>query len=134
MSFLDLEFLLEFILVLKTISFLLLKADKKEVKKLANQEIVRARNLVGAKSNRIDISDKEWEAIQSGAISHTKLHDILMHSDPDKLRDRATLYKKEELSDAKQTKLKLMKQSGYTNIEIADALGVSTSTVSKYGK
>ena len=111
-----------------------LKADKKEVKKLANQEIVRARNLVGAKSNRIDISDKEWEAIQSGAISHTKLHDILMHSDPDKLRDRATPYKKEELSDAKQTKLKLMKQSGYTNIEIADALGVSTSTVSKYGK
>ena len=105
---------------------------KEEKKKLAHQELYRARSLVGAKRYPIEITDKEWEAIQSGAISHTKLTRILKHVDTDKLRERATPRENKGLSDVQITLLKSMKNAGYTNAQIAERLSVSAGTVSKY--
>lgn len=105
---------------------------KKEIKKIKQQELTKARELVGAERKPVNINDREWEAIQSGAISETKLSQILNHTDLDKIRERATPRTATKLSSAKVTKIKTMNASGYTNKEIAKALGVSTSTVSKY--
>lgn len=108
--------------------------DKKEIKKASNQAIIDARVSVGAsgKDTRIRLSDKEWEAIQAGAISDSMLTQILRYSDADEVRQRATPRSTTQLSTAKINKIKSMLNSGFTNAEIAEALGVSTSTVSNY--
>ena len=107
---------------------------KSEEKKISQQALSKARIRVGAKRTPIDITDKEWEAIQAGAISSTKLAQIINHVDSDVLRQRATPKANKTLSDAKINKIKSMKASGYTTAEIAKAIGVSTTTVSKHLK
>lgn len=109
---------------------------KAEIRKAGQIAITNARAAVGAsgRENRIEITDREWEAIQAGAISDNKLTQILRYSDTDKLRERATPRATTQLSPAKQSKIRAMIASGYTLGEVADALGCSSSTVSKYLK
>lgn len=108
--------------------------DKKEVSKLKQAALYDARASVGAsgKETRISLTDKEWEAIQAGAISDSKLSSILRYSDMDVVREKIMPKTTTQLSTAKQTKIKTMSSSGYTIAQIADQLGVSTSVVSKY--
>lgn len=109
--------------------------DKKEIRKAKQQAIYDARANVGAsgKETRITINDREWEAIQAGAVSETQLTQILRYSDQDALRQRATPKSMTQLSQAQVNKIQHMSKSGnYTNSEIARAIGKSTSTVSKY--
>lgn len=106
----------------------------KEKKKAAQQALTAARQAVGAQRHPIEISDREWEAIQAGAISENQLYSILKATDIDKLRERATPRESTSLSTAKMNKIQAMKNSGYTIDEIAKAVGVSTSTVNKYLK
>lgn len=103
-----------------------------EIKKAGQQALAKARNSVGAKRTTIKISDREWEAIQAGAVSENVLSQILKHVDIDDLRQRATPKQTTTLSQAKINKIMSMKASGYSTSEIADAISVSTSTVSKY--
>ena len=105
-----------------------------EIKKISQQELTRARAIVGAKRVPITISDREWEAIQAGAISENKLTQILNNADIDDLRQRAMPRTTTSLSTAKINRIASMNASGYSTAEIANALGVSTSTVSKYLK
>lgn len=106
--------------------------DKSEIKKARSIALKNRRKQVGAERVTIKISDKQWEAIQNGAISGSKLNEILNHTDMDELRQRAMPKATKELSTAKQGRIKAMASSGYTNKQIAEALGVSPSTVSKY--
>lgn len=108
--------------------------DKKEIKKASQIAINNARDAVGAsgKESRIKISDKEWEAIQAGAISDSKLTQILRYADADDVRQRATPKTTTNLSTAKINKIRAMSNSGSTLSEIADAIGVSRSVVSSY--
>ena len=108
--------------------------DYDTLKKVKSQALAAARTRVGAKKDRIAITDKEWEAIQSGAISHNKLMKILNNSDLDTIKQRATPRTSKSITTAKANKIKAMQRSGYTTKEIADALGVSTSTVSRVVK
>lgn len=103
-----------------------------EIKKANQQALTAARNAVGAKRTPVQIEDREWEAIQAGAISENKLIQILNNTDIDTIRQRATPRTTTSLSTAKVNKISAMSSSGYTIAEIAEALGVSTSTVSKY--
>lgn len=105
---------------------------KEDKKKLAQRELAAARARTGAKRHPIDISDREWEAIQSGAIHDNHLMNILNYADTDKLRQRATPRSSTQLSQAQINRIKAMQASGYTTAQIADAIGRSTSTVSKY--
>lgn len=105
---------------------------KGEIKKANQQALTAARNSVGAKREPIQITDREWEAIQAGAISENRLTQIINNVDTDKLRQRATPRATTTLSSAKVNKIASMNASGYTTAEIAEALGVSASTVSKY--
>ena len=107
---------------------------KAEIRKANQQALTAARNSVGAKRTLIDISDREWEAIQAGAISENRLYQILNHTDIDAIRQRATPRATTSLSQAKISRIRAYNESGYTTQEIATALGISTSTVSKYLK
>lgn len=108
--------------------------DKDEISKIRRAAISDARNSTGAsgKRTRITISDGEWTAIQSGAISDTTLSEILRYAEPKTVRERATPRRTTPLSDARISRIKAMANSGHTNAEIAEALGISTSAVSKY--
>ena len=117
------------------------KADpsmtKEDIRKAKQQALEASRNSVGSvkrKKRNIMITDREWEAIQAGAISENKLKQILNNTDTDSLRQRATPRSTTNLSAAKISKIKAMNNSNYSLSEIAQSLNISTSTVSKYLK
>ena len=103
---------------------------KKEIKKAGQMALTEARIQTGARRTVVDISPREWEAIQAGAISETKLKRILNHTDGEKLKQLATPRAKNTLPTVKINLIKAYAKSGYTNAAIAEALGISPSTVS----
>ena len=107
---------------------------KAEIKKASQQALTSARIKVGAKRTPITISDRQWEAIQAGAVSDNILSQILKYTDIDQLRQRATPRNSKGLSPNQVAKIKAMLASGYNNAEIAEALGVSATTVGNYVK
>ena len=111
-----------------------LKTNKKELKKFRQQALTTARSEVGAHRTPIKVTEKEWEAIQSGAISNNKLAEMITYMDDEDLKKLATPHAENVLSDAKVRSIKNLANNGYTNAQIAEALGVSTSTVFEYLK
>lgn len=103
--------------------------DKATEKKLSFQALNEARNRTGAKKNKIKITPKQWEAIQAGAITPSKLKDILDNADMDIVRDLATPKTQVLMTSAKTNRAKSMLASGYTRAEVAEQLGVSLSTL-----
>ena len=112
--------------------------SKSDVRKESQKAMTKYRQEVGAVSRRdrnIKISDREWEAIQAGAITENKLKRILANADIDELRQRATPRDTKTISTAKANRIKSMSATGnYTIAQIAEQLGLSTTTVKKYLK
>lgn len=111
--------------------------DKEHKQRIAQQELNRARASVGAhkKDVMVNITTREWEAIQAGAISTTKLRTILNNTDMDKVRQYATPRDKSGISDATKRQIEARLSTGrYTIAEIAKSAGVSPATVSAINK
>lgn len=109
-----------------------LSGDKAHEKRLRGQALTAARTRLGASKPRIDISDKEWEAIQAGAISDSKLMRILNNADSDRVRELATPKSYVNITPAMQASIRAMAgRPGITQADIAAQLGISTSSVSK---
>mgnify|MGYP005802668097 FL=1 len=107
-----------------------------DIKKARQQAISKYREEVGSvtrKDRNIEITDKEWAAIQAGAVSENTLTQILNNADIDVLREKATPRAKTTLSPAKVNMIQAL-SSRYTNAEIAAKLGISPSTVSEHLK
>ena len=114
--------------------------DRDDIKKIRQQELKRARDAVGtrprnpnkANSLSIKISDREWEAIQAGAISDTTLEKILKYTDTDEIRQRATPRSSSKAMTASSVaRARQLIRNGYTQSEVANALGVSVSTLNR---
>lgn len=107
--------------------------DKSEIKKIKQQAITKARGAVGknGQGTKILFTDREWEAVQAGALSPSKLKSVLDKADSDAYKSRALPRASTTLSSAKEAKMKAMSRSGYTNSQIAESLGISISTVIK---
>ena len=105
--------------------------EPSEIKKLKAQALTEARNRTGAKKTRIEITDDEWAAIQAGAISTNKLHQILNNADLDKVKQLATPKSRMLLNSGKVNQAIAMLKNGYTQAEVADQLGVSVSTLKR---
>ena len=110
---------------------------KEQKKKVDGQALEEARRRVGASKNRIKLTDREWEAIQAGAISNNMLEDVLRnaHANPEppfkSVKELATPRSALLMTSTRITRAKSMAQQGYTQAEIADALGVSLTTLKK---
>ena len=103
--------------------------DGDTLKKIKGQALEEARRRTGAKKQRIIITDREWEAIQNGAISNKRLSDILDNTDLDNVKKLATPRSATVMIPSKLARAENMLNAGYTQAEIADALGVPTSTL-----
>lgn len=103
--------------------------DPADMKKIRGQALEEARHRVGAHKIKIDLTDREWEAIQLGAISTNTLNNILLNTDLDKVKQRAMPRTTHGISKARLSRAKSMLEGGYTRSEIADALGVSLSVL-----
>ena len=106
--------------------------EKKDLKKIGQKALDKARKQVGAKRELVEVSEREWEAIQAGAVSPNMLSQILNNANMDTIKQMAMPRTTNSLSQAKINHISTLKSSGYTNEEIAKKLGVSTSTVIKY--
>ena len=121
---------------------------KDELNKVKQQALAEARARAGSISRQsgktyadgtpkpsraIDISDREWEAIQAGAISNTKLNQILKNSDLDAIKEKATPRTTKAISTSKINRAKSLLAMGYTQSEIAESLGISISTLRNHG-
>ena len=105
--------------------------DKKAIKKISSVEMQRARDSVGAsgRKSKVTFTDREWEAVQAGAISDNMLTKFLNSSDSDEIVKRAMPKKVTVMTSAKMSKANAMLRSGYSYAEIAKACGVPESTV-----
>lgn len=107
---------------------------KGEEKRLRQQALSAARQRFGANRQnvRVNITDREWDAIQAGAVSNSLLLRILANTDMDAVKQRALPKTEQAISTARQRRIKTLLNAGYTVAEVAESVGVSTSTVNKY--
>lgn len=103
----------------------------KDRAKLADIEIKKARAQVGAERTTVDVTEDEWKAIQSGAISEAKLQTIFKYADPTTIRQYATPRQSRELTASEISLIKSYRNSGYTIAQIAERIGRSESAVTK---
>lgn len=104
---------------------------KADIRKWTAKAIAPAREKTGAGKTRVKFTDKEWEAIQKGAIPHTKLVKLLNNADEKDYKARSTPKESKVMSAAKISKAKSLAKAGYTLDEIGEFLGVSASAVGK---
>lgn len=102
-----------------------------ELKKVKGHALEVARERTGAKKQQIEITPIEWEAIQSGAISTNRLNDILNNTDVKLIKEYATPRPSTGISAGQLGRAKAMLAAGYTQADVADALGISTTTLNK---
>lgn len=104
-----------------------------EIKKATSQALSGARTRMGASKSttQVEITPKEWEAIQAGAISSSKLKQILANCDIDQVKQYALPHDDQKLTPAQKARLNTLAKNGYTQAEIAEALGISASTVNR---
>lgn len=103
--------------------------DSAQLKKANAQALAQARVRTGARKQLVDITPAEWDAIQAGAISNNKLKQILDNANLDKIKELATPRASRLMSGGVLSRAKAMLAAGRTPSEIADALGISLTTV-----
>lgn len=106
-----------------------LKENKADLKRVKSQALNAARLRTEASKVKFEITDREWAAIQAGAVSSHKLDQILTYADLDRVKELATPRVKIKMSPTNVAKAKNLHARGYTWAEVAAALGVSVSTV-----
>jgi predicted transcriptional regulator len=104
--------------------------DADDLKKAKSQALDEARSRVGAKKKQVEITDREWDAIQAGAVSTNVLEQLIKNADLDRVKELATPREVRVMDSAKLSRAQVMISSGYTQAEVAAALGVSVSTLS----
>lgn len=104
--------------------------EKDEQKKIKGQALTAARNRIGAGKERVKFTDREWEAIQAGAISHSKLTEILNNANMDSVRAHATPKTVGGLTASQISRARTMMSNPNTSaFDVAASLGISVSTL-----
>lgn len=111
--------------------------SNEDIRKTGQKALNKARQEVSSvtrKDRNIVVTDKEWEAIQKGAISHSKLKQILANCDADTLRQKAMPMKDTtSLSAAQVSSIRALCKT-YSAAVVAQKFGISVSMVYKYAK
>lgn len=104
---------------------------KEERTRLESQALKAARARTGAsrKEVQFDITDNEWKAIMNGAVSNAMMESIARYADPARLNELSMPKDKPVLSTGVIARARAMARNGATTSEIAEMLGISTSSV-----
>ena len=106
--------------------------SRDQLKRLQNECIAGARLSIGAKKPTIEITPKQWAAIDAGAVSSSILTEIINNTSLDTIRNY-TMPRQTQRSRVSYTDECLIRsmaaRPGVTQSEIADAMGLSTSTI-----
>lgn len=105
--------------------------EPSQLKKIKGQALAEARARVGANKERVIPTEREWQAIEAGAISNSLLSDILNNTKIEYIQNLATPREQKTMSPSKIAKAKIYRAQGRTLSQIADVLNVSPSTVSE---
>lgn len=105
--------------------------DGDEIRKMRGRLIKEAREAVGAKKDPVNITEREWEAIQAHAVSYNTLTKILNNSDMDHIKQLSMPRSSPIMSQAKISRARSMLRQGRTTAEVAEALDVSVSSLQK---
>ena len=109
--------------------------DNEDLKKIRGQALAGARARVGAKKQPITFTDREWEAVQAGAIPKTTLIKLFENADSAHLKKMATPKSTTKITPGMKAKIQAMANNpAFTLTDIAQMLNISVSTVSKYMK
>ena len=107
---------------------------KEDESKLRSQSLAAARRVSGTTSRedrQITITDREWEAIQAGAISENKLSSILSNTSLSDIQKRATPRQTTGIPASTLSRARNLINAGYTWAEVSEAVGVPQSTLQK---
>jgi hypothetical protein len=109
--------------------------NKDKLKKISQKALNDARDQVNGgkheKRYRITLTDREWDAIQAGAISDTKMKTIIRYSDTSELKKRALPRQNTGMKASTKARARMLLNSGHSPSYVAEQLGVSTSTLAK---
>jgi hypothetical protein len=103
--------------------------DPAELKKIKTLALNEARIRTGAKRHKVPISQTEWDAIQAGAITTDKLNRILKNTDIETVKKLAMPRHTPKMTNTMKSRAKQMLDSGATQAQVADALGVGLTTL-----
>lgn len=103
--------------------------EKDTLKKIQTAAINEARERLGAKKPVVQFTDREWEAVQSGAITNNMLKNLLDNADLDQVKQLATPREGSQVPAAKIARAQAMLDRGYDYSEIGAMLGIPTSTL-----
>lgn len=105
---------------------------KKHLSKLKGQITLRQRAVV-SKEKPFDIEEREWEAIQAGALNKTDVREIVNRANADQIKKYSTPKNSSlsTLSGSSLARAKAMLNSGYTQAQVAEMFAISPSTLSK---
>lgn len=106
-----------------------LAKDKERLSKVRRQSLAEARSRTGAGKKPFTITPREWRAIQEGAVSQAALNKVLELADESVVRELATPRAQPKISSSMVSRAKAMSSRGKTTAEIAEALGISTTSV-----
>lgn len=105
--------------------------DDGQKKKAKSRHLEAARNATGAGKKKVDISQREWDAIQAGAISDSMALKIFENADSKQIRQYA-MPRNTTVSPAKIARARTMMNNGsYTWSDLSEILGISVSTLQK---
>jgi DNA-binding NarL/FixJ family response regulator len=106
-----------------------LRVDQDRLKKVERQALAAARARLGLERPTIEISDRQWDAIQAGAVSSSRLRDILGYVDPKRVAELSMPRTNTVMTTAITSRAKSMLAAGATTADVAAALGISVSTL-----
>ena len=102
-----------------------------ELKKVKNLALENARKTTGAHKDRVTFTEREWEAVQKGAVSHTLLTSLLKNADSATVKQLAMPREDKSMSAASIARATQMLRQGFTTAEVAAAFDVSVNILNK---
>lgn len=105
--------------------------DAATLKRTKAQALAAARTRTGAKKDLVPITDRQWEAIQAGAVSKHMLKQVLDNADIERVKTLATPKQKTLMGSSEAARARSLAAQGLSQAEIARVLGVSLTTLKR---
>lgn len=107
----------------------LLRFDRERKLKVERQAVKAARSRLGLKTPVIEITDRQWDAIQARGVSASKLRAILAYADEKRITELSMPRQNTVVTTAIASRVRSLLAAGMTNADIAASLGIPASTI-----